>query len=140
MPEKARYLQQLQTIQENLAKAIRGKIQNARYELDVYRSQLMASMPREKYRMMEMTRQELQRRLKMAILGKVREKRGQLEALQNTLGALDIQKLLEKGFAMVQKAGKTVKNAGEIAPEDELILWMNQGKILVKVKEVQSLK
>ena len=90
--------------------------------------------------MMEMTRQEFQRRLKMAILGKVREKRGQLEALQNTLGALDIQKILERGFAMVQKAGKTVKNAGEIAPEDELILWMNQGKILVKVKEVQSLK
>lgn len=140
VPEKARYLQQLQTIQENLAKAIRGKIQNARYELDIYRSQLTALMPREKYQMMEMTRQELQRRLKMAILGKVRERRGQLEALQNTLEALDIQKILERGFAMVQKAGKTVKNAGEIAPEDELILWMNQGKILVKVKEVQSLK
>lgn len=140
VPEKARYLQQIQTIQDNLAKAIRGKLQNARYELDVCRSRLEALVPKEKYQMLIMARQGLEMRLKAAILGKIKEKRSQLEAMQNTLGALDIQKVLERGFAMVQKAGKTVKSTDGILPEDELILWMKQGKILVTVKEIQDTK
>ena len=90
--------------------------------------------------MLIMARQGLEMRLKAAMLGKIKEKRSQLEALQNTLGALDIQKVLERGFAMVQKAGKTVKSTDSILPEDELILWMKQGKILVTVKEIQDTK
>lgn len=55
-----------------------------------------------------------------------------LDHLQQTFSLFDIRHLLRRGFAIVRKNGKVVKQVSDISPQDQLHISLADGEIVVQ--------
>lgn len=68
---------------------------------------------------------------------KIRNRRNQLSLLASRLDGLSPAKKLSQGYSYVETAdGKPPKSVKEVSSNDELLIYMRDGKVLTKVLEV----
>ena len=77
---------------------------------------------------------------KRALTALLKEARSEIKEIKAEITALSPLATLKRGYAVVQKRGKLITNAKDVAPADQLAVTLAKGEIAVEVlsKQVQS--
>src|SRR5690606_36582289 len=79
-------------------------------------------------------------RMARALRGVLEQRQRHLTALQQTLEALNPQRILERGYAIVRNEhGEVVKNALDLSVDEQLSVELGQGSARVKVTHTHAL-
>lgn len=80
----------------------------------------------------------LARRLSMAIQNRIMSERSRIQLLEQRIVSGNPFKLLEKGYALVHKEGRRIKNINDISIEDKIGIILNGGQIECVVKVISD--
>ncbi len=81
---------------------------------------------------------KLKRELEIEIKNFINNKEYELNLLSGSLKKLNPKNILERGFAKVEINGRAVTETKGIKPQEELEIYLKDGKIVSKVKEVKA--
>lgn len=84
----------------------------------------------------------LARRLSMALQNRIMSERNRIQLLEQRIVSGNPFKLLEKGYALIHKEGRRIKNINDISIDDKIGIILNGGQMecVVKVKSDEKVK
>ena len=81
---------------------------------------------------------ELQRNFNLTINHYLQLRRNKLEHLAQQLKSMNPDAILKRGYSIVQKSGKIIKDAALLKAKDRVRVKMARGKFTAEVKEVKD--
>lgn len=125
----------VQSLRSRMVNAVSDDIGMARYRLDSLRNRRVLTHPHERIPLLRARVDELRQRSRSSVARRVKIERQLLAARRNQLAALDPRRVLERGYALVERTDGTLLTSVQNAePGEGLNLVLNDGNIEVQVK------
>lgn len=129
---KAKILLQLQQRKILLSRRMRQKIENRREVL----RQIRPSDPRSHLTQKQMHLASLQTRLHERLKWLMGQRNNQILQKKGQLDALNPAEVLERGYSVTLKNGKSVVDAKTLRQGDQLVVQLASGKAIVRVQDI----
>ena len=136
VPDKYELLRYLNTCKERLITAIDNKMYSYNQLLNKYKSNYLLNNPKRLYEMKEQKIDNLYDRMNIAILSIKDKNNHKLDTLKIKLNLLNPTNILNKGYSIIIKDNKIVKDINEVKIDDELNIMVKNGNIVSTVKDV----
>ncbi len=127
--------QKLDNLLDQLTKNIEGKIIESKNKLELLKNNYILKNPLNSF---ETKKSELRNyNLKInSIISKILEKKEhQQDLLINTLKLINPLNILDKGYSLITKDEKVIKNQNDVSINDEINIRLSKGELLAVVKE-----
>ena len=129
-------MQRVDELEGRLARARAGDLRRRRARLDTLRTRLAARHPG---RLVDARRHRLDTlavRLRASGSARVSERRGRLEPALRALDAVSPLAVLERGYAVVRRGERVVRDAALLAPGEPIEIRLARGTLLARVERV----
>lgn len=134
-PDLRELLEELADIREYLRSSVAGTVQKAREKLDMLRSHRALTQPQSRIQEERERLKELEKRLYSHTKNDLAKKQQALKSFQKQLRALDPERVLERGYAiLLDPRSKVLSSASAAASHSELTVKMHDGTLEVRVK------
>ncbi|MBC8290247.1 MAG: exodeoxyribonuclease VII large subunit [Planctomycetes bacterium] len=139
---------ELMSVQNRLVAGLRRKADHARLQLDALASRRAMTNPQQMVRQLAEQLDELADRISSAAKRRLENERHQLARQVGQLEALSPLGVLSRGYSMTFRAAEgdasdptairqsLLREAGEAAPGDRMLTYLNQGQIVSRVESV----
>lgn len=138
VPDKTEILRYLITCRERINIAIDNKIYAYNQLINKYKSNYLLCNPRRLYEVKEQKLDMLIDKLNFNINTIVRNNKHILSTLKVKLDLLNPNNILSKGYSIVVKDNKVIKDVNVLKENDSINILLNNGSILSTVKEVNN--
>ena len=136
-PDRQSLLRGLQLQRERLARAMQNRIHQRSQQLDYLSRRLLSPMQQVEHRQQHL--QQLQLRLTHAMDRQLQRQHQRLLGLQQSLGHLNPQAVLQRGYALVEKLnGELVQNNEQLVPGEEIKLTFGHGSAQADIRTISS--
>ncbi len=136
VPDKYELLRYLNTCKERLITAIDNKMHSYNQLLNKYKSNYLLNNTKRLYEMKEQKIDNLYDRMNIAILSIKDKNNHKLDTLKIKLNLLNPTNILSKGYSIIVKNNKIIKDIKEVKINDELNIMVKNGNIVSTVKDV----
>ena len=130
--------QKLDVLYDRLNNSIKTKLDNYIHIIDKYKSNYILNNPKILY---ENKKQDLSNNIKDLnnFINKILESnKNRLDTLKLKLDLLNPDNILDKGYSIVYKNDKIVKNIKDVKENDEVRIMVKTGNIIANVKGVNK--
>ena len=130
--------QRLDVLYDRLNNSIKTKLDNYIHIIDKYKSNYILNNPKILY---ENKKQDLSNNIKDLnnFINKILESnKNRLDTLKLKLDLLNPDNILDKGYSIVYKNDKIVKNIKDVKENDEVRIMVKTGNIIANVKGVNK--
>ncbi|MEZ5571708.1 MAG: exodeoxyribonuclease VII large subunit [Halioglobus sp.] len=129
--------QRLDGLEQRLVMAQKNALQRLRGRLDLLKSRLTTSSPLPRLQHLKRDIQLLSHRLQIALEQQLQQKKLQLAHLSQVLDSLSPLGTLQRGYAIVSDSrGKVIRDAAEVAVNDDVEARLANGRIRLTVKDI----
>jgi exodeoxyribonuclease VII large subunit len=126
----------VQDLSRSLNHLIRAYLQAPRWQLDEVNMRMQMLSPRVRIRSARQQMDDLSRRATSAFSHTMLLKRTRLSSLEQSLGALNPQAVLRRGFAVITgSGGDLIRSVEQVQPGDHLQVRVSDGQFGVQVNE-----
>jgi exodeoxyribonuclease VII large subunit len=137
-PDRADLVSDLTLLHAQLNASTFNILAGLRLDLDDQRRKLDSASPVRRMQNERQALDHLEMRADRAATHGLQLRRARLEGLRSRLDALNPTAVLQRGYAIVQRAdGEVVHSVGATAPGDTLHLHMRDGKLVTRVESVE---
>jgi len=137
VPDKEEIKRYLISARERLNNALSNKLFSYNQLLNKYKTNYLLNNPIRLYEMKEQKLDMLYDRLKTSMNIIIDKNIHKLDTLKLKLNLLNPTSILEKGYSIIYKDDKIIKNINEVNKDDEINIMVNNGIINSIVKEVK---
>ncbi len=138
VPDKNEILRYLYTCKERLNTTIDNKLYSYNQLINKYKSNYLLNNPKRLYEMKEQKLDTLFDRIKNSYLSIIDSKTHNLDKIKLKIDLLNPTNILSKGYSIVLKDNKVIKNINDIKIKDEISIMLNNGNISSIVKGVNK--
>ena len=125
----------IESLRGRAARAVEDDVTGWRERLDFLRARRVLTHPRDRLVLQRERVGELHRRIGLGARNRVKIERRLLASRHAELSALDPRRVLDRGYALVEKTdGKLLRAASETARGDELKIILRDGAIAARVE------
>lgn len=130
--------QKLDNLYDRLNNYIKTLIDNSTHVLDKYKSNFILNNPKILYEnkkdKLDILKTNLNKNINQVILNNV----NRLDTLKLKIDLLNPDNILDKGYSIVYKNGKIVKDANDLKENDKIITKFKHGNILSTINEINK--
>lgn len=135
--ELDRVWEKLDTAKSRLYTAMNRHLEEYKLRKQKYEASLLSLSPEAKLKEQRMQLMHMEERLENAVDGCIKQAKHRMALLAQRLDGLSPLKKLSTGYAFVRDGqGKSIKNIGQLKPEDEITLHVIGGSAKARVTEV----
>lgn len=135
--ELDRVSEKLGMTKERMYTAINRRLEEYKLKKQAYEAALLSLSPEAKLREQRMRLIHMEERMENAMDGRLEQARHRLALAAGRLDGLSPLKKLSSGYAFVRNVqGNSIRNIGELKPEDEITLHLAGGSAKARVTEV----
>ena len=138
VPDRAEILRYLDTCRGRLKKALLNKIDNYSEILKKYKSNYLLNNPKRMYEVKEQKLDTLYDKLNIDITNIINMNIHKLDTIKIKVDLLNPNNILDKGYSIIYKNGKVVKDINSIKVNDEINIKVKDGNIDSVVKGVNK--
>lgn len=144
VPIQAEYFEALDDVRNRLVNSLRQRAVQARTQLDGLASRRVFTNPAQRVRQLEERIDELGDRLTRSAQLRVEHSRQNVARLADTLNSLSPLGVLARGYSMTfqldedDQRGALLTDSKTAAPGDRLLTYVNDGRVVSRVEDVQS--
>ena len=138
VPDRGEILRYLDTCRGRLKKVLLNKIDNYREILKKYKSNYLLNNPKRMYEVKEQKLDTLYDKLNIDITNIINMNIHKLDTIKITVDLLNPNNILDKGYSIIYKNGKIVKDINSIKVNDEINIKLKDGNIDSVVKGVNK--
>lgn len=138
VPDRGEILRYLDTCRGRLKKALLNKIDNYSEILKKYKSNYLLNNPKRMYEVKEQKLDTLYDKLNIDITNIINMNIHKLDTIKIKVDLLNPNNILDKGYSIVYKNGKVVKDINSIKVNDEINIKVKDGNIDSVVKGVNK--
>jgi exodeoxyribonuclease VII large subunit len=129
----------VQSMRGRLVQAVSGDFENARQRLDSLRSRRVLTHPQDRIAPLRRQIEDARHRARIGVAGRVKIERQLLAARRAQLHALDPRRVLERGYALVEREnGRLLCSAKEAEKGESLKIVLSDGAVQAKVEAKPS--
>ncbi len=138
-PDRADLISELYGLQSRLVNAAMLTFERQRQNLDTLHQQLEHASPLRRIQSERQAIDHLEQRGLRAVLHTLQLKQAHLTGLHSRLLALDPDRILQRGFARLEKTdGQTVYSTDQVNPGDAVRIYLKDGRLISRIEEVQE--
>lgn len=127
----------LNTAKTRLYTAMKRRLEEYKLKKQTYETSLLALSPEAKLKEQRMQLIHMEERMENAMDGRIDQAKHRMALLAQRLDGLSPLKKLSTGYAFIRDGqGKSIKNIGQLKPEDEITLHVIGGSAKARVTEV----
>lgn len=138
VPDRGEILRYLDTCRGRLKKALLNKIDNYSEILKKYKSNYLLNNPKRMYEVKEQKLDTLYDKLNIDITNIINMNIHKLDTIKIKVDLLNPNNILDKGYSIIYKNGKVVKDINSIKVNDEINIKVKDGNIDSVVKGVNK--
>ena len=138
VPDRGEILRYLDTCRGRLKKALLNKIDNYSEILKKYKSNYLLNNPKRMYEVKEQKLDTLYDKLNIDITNIINMNIHKLDTIKIKVDLLNPNNILDKGYSIIYKNGKVVKDISSIKVNDEINIKVKDGNIDSVVKGVNK--
>lgn len=138
VPDRGEILRYLDTCKGRLKKALLNKIDNYSEILKKYKSNYLLNNPKRMYEVKEQKLDTLYDKLNIDITNIINMNIHKLDTIKIKVDLLNPNNILDKGYSIIYKNGKVVKDINSIKVNDEINIKVKDGNIDSVVKGVNK--
>ena len=144
VPIQAEYFEALDEVRNRLINSLKQRAVRARTQLDGLASRRVFTNPTQRVRQLEERIDELGDRLTRSAQLRVEQSRQNVARLADTLNSLSPLGVLARGYSMTfqldedDQRGALLTDSKAAAPGDRLLTYVNDGRVVSRVEDVQS--
>ena len=138
VPDRGEILRYLDTCRGRLKKALLNKIDNYSEILEKYKSNYLLNNPKRMYEVKEQKLDTLYDKLNIDITNIINMNIHKLDTIKIKVDLLNPNNILDKGYSIIYKNGKVVKDINSIKVNDEINIKVKDGNIDSVVKGVNK--
>lgn len=138
VPDRGEILRYLDTCRGRLKKALLNKIDNYSEILKKYKSNYLLNNPKRMYEVKEQKLDTLYDKLNINITNIINMNIHKLDTIKIKVDLLNPNNILDKGYSIIYKNGKVVKDINSIKVNDEINIKVKDGNIDSVVKGVNK--
>lgn len=138
VPDRGEILRYLDTCRGRLKKVLLNKIDNYREILKKYKSNYLLNNPKRMYEVKEQKLDTLYDKLNIDITNIINMNIHKLDTIKIKVDLLNPNNILDKGYSIIYKNGKIVKDINSIKVNDEINIKLKDGNIDSVVKGVNK--
>ena len=144
VPIQAEYFEALDDVRNRLVNSLRQRAVQARTQLDGLASRRVFTNPAQRVRQLEERIDELGDRLTRSAQLRVEHSRQNVARLADTLNSLSPLGVLARGYSMTfqldedDQRGALLTDSKTAVPGDRLLTYVNDGRVVSRVEDVQS--
>lgn len=138
VPDRGEILRYLDTCRGRLKKALLNKIDNYSEILKKYKSNYLLNNPKRMYEVKEQKLDTLYDKLNIDITNIINMNIHKLDTIKIKVDLLNPNNILNKGYSIIYKNGKVVKDINSIKVNDEINIKVKDGNIDSVVKGVNK--
>jgi exodeoxyribonuclease VII large subunit len=116
--------------------AMAGLLVEKRRAIERRESALQAALPIDRLRRFSERLSHLQLRLGSGVVRGIEVRASRLTAVEERLRGVSPERVFERGYALVTHNGKTVRDAQQLSPGDELNVRLHVGGVEAHVKKI----
>lgn len=133
VPDNAKILDDVFKYQERLTKAVNKKILNRSEELDRIMMRKVWQQPEIIFKEKQLLLNDSDKRLKLIIKNRYQEKSVQFTYLITKLDSLSPLKVMQRGYALIQKDDKILRNTDHVQIGDIVAIQLWQNRLLAEI-------
>jgi exodeoxyribonuclease VII large subunit len=130
--------QKLDTLYDKLNSVIKSKLDYYNHLLDKFKSNYILNNPRVLYDSEKEKLDNIKLNLNKSIINIIEKNTNNLNTLKLKIDLLNPENVLDKGYSIVHKDGKIIKNIDDININDNISVLLKNGKINANVKGVDK--
>ncbi len=130
--------QKLDTLYDRLNNIIKNRLDNYKHILDKYKSNYILNNPNVLYDSEKEKINNLKVNLFKNITNILEKNATSINTLKVKLDLLNPDNILDKGYSIVHKDGKIIKNINDLSINDDINIMVKNGNILANVKGVNE--
>ncbi len=138
VPDKNEILRYLSNCRERINIAIDNKLSSYSEIIKKYKSNYLLNNPKRLYEMKEQKLDNLFDRLNSNLLNIINNNKYKIDTMKIKINLLNPVNILDKGYSIVYKDDKIVKDINKIKVSDEIRIMVNNGNISSIVKGVNK--
>ncbi len=130
--------QKLDTLYDKLNTIIKGKLDYYTHIIDKYKSNYILNNPKVLYENEKEKLDNIKLNLNKTITTIVENNTNKVHTLKVKIDLLNPDNVLDKGYSIVHKDGKIIKNVNDLNINDDISIMVKNGNILANVKGVNE--
>lgn len=132
--------QKLDTLMDGLNKNMQKKIVENEVRLNTLKSNIVLKRPLASFEITKNNLENYQVKIKEDIKRILEKKEHEQKLLVNTLKLVNPLNILDKGYSLVAKENKIIKDSSDLELEDKINIKLKKGEIIAVVKEKKEWK
>lgn len=132
--------QKLDTLIEQLNKGIQKKLEDNDIRLNTIKNNMVLKRPLASFEITKNNLENYQVKIKEYIKRYLEKKEHETKLLVNTLKLVNPLNILDKGYSLVAKENKIIKDSNDLEIEDKINVKLKKGEIIAVVKEKKEWK
>ena len=129
--------QKLDNIYDRLNNYISNLIENNKHILDKYKSNYILNNPKVLYEQKEQVIDLYKEKINKRIIDIVNDKKNTIDTLKLKIELLNPDNILDKGYSIVYKDGKVIKDVKDLDINDKITTKFKNGSVISEVREVK---
>ena len=130
--------QKLDTLYDRLNNSIRSTLDNYTHIIDKYKSNYILNNPRVLYEVRQNNVRELKDKLNKNIINIIQNNTNRIDTLKIKLDLLNPDNVLDKGYSIIYKDDKIIKDINNVKIDDNIKILVKNGNIEANVKGVNK--
>lgn len=130
--------QKLDTLYDKLNTIIKSRLDNYKHLIDKYKSNYILNNPKVLYETEKEKLDNTKLNLNKSINKIIENNTNKLHTLKVKVELLNPDNVLDKGYSIVHKDGKIIKNINDLSINDDISIMLKNGNILANVKGVNE--
>ena len=138
VPDKEEILRYLSNARERVKKSLYNKLDSYKSELNKYKTNYLLNNPIRLYEMKEQKLDILYDKINDSINKIIDRNSNLIDTLKIKLDLLNPVGILDKGYSIMYKDNKIIKDINDISLSDDISIMVKNGSVIANVKDIKK--